>query len=197
MTLDLSEIVASLDRLANNQTMHPSRAWIAATGKPELSIRDEMGSDIAAHHPNLVVAREWRRHDLAVLGLHGGCLAVIEGTALYDFDLLRGPQSREYRQKLSKDSKKLRSTKPVLPLLLILMTSVRTEVPAELNGVVKYSGYINSHLRKDGSELKSRGHAAVLKLIAEVGTLQHSVQLTSREVMGLQLSLQALLVSIG
>jgi hypothetical protein len=60
-------------------------AYLAATGKIELSIRDSLGALITRKFPNLTAAREYQRRDLVILG-DGHPLAIIEGKFWISFE---------------------------------------------------------------------------------------------------------------
>ena len=86
--IDTNTVVDSINRIQSNSQLHPTFAWVAVTGKPELFVRDHLGADLSAHNPDLIVSREWNKHDLVLLDQDVNPLVVIEGKALYDFDLM-------------------------------------------------------------------------------------------------------------
>lgn len=60
-------------------------AYLAATGKIELPIRDLLGALITKKYPNLTAAREFQRRDLAILK-NGSPIALIEGKLWISFE---------------------------------------------------------------------------------------------------------------
>ena len=60
-------------------------AYLASTGKIELSIRDSLAALITKKFPNLTAAREFKRRDLVILD-DGHPLAVIEGKLWISFE---------------------------------------------------------------------------------------------------------------
>ena len=75
-------------------------AYLAVTSKVELPVRDRFAWELhrRLEDRSLLVAREWRRADLAVVR-EGDALVVIESTALYAFDVLREPGLHKYRRR--------------------------------------------------------------------------------------------------
>lgn len=69
------------------QTSPDDLAFLALTGKAELQIRDFLALWCQRNLPEVTVAREWRRHDLALLG-ETDPVAVIEGKLWASFNVL-------------------------------------------------------------------------------------------------------------
>ena len=61
-------------------------AFLALTSKPELQIRDALAWRLHRALPDLIVSREWRRTDLAVLDRAGNPLMLLEAKAMATFD---------------------------------------------------------------------------------------------------------------
>ena len=130
-------------------------AYLAVTSKVELPVRDRFAWELhrRLEDRSLLVAREWRRADLAVVR-EGDALVVIEGTALYAFDVLREPGLHKYRAKVTGDLAKAAALAPHADAYaLVLCTHVLGEIAPQLRRwVVKYSsGIIGA--------AKSHGHA--------------------------------------
>jgi hypothetical protein len=79
-------------------------AYLAVTSKVEFPVRDRLAWELhrGLEDRSLLVAREWRRADMAVVR-EGDAVVVIEGTALYAFDVLREPGLHKYRAKVTGD----------------------------------------------------------------------------------------------
>ena len=61
-------------------------AFLTLTSKPELQIRDALAWRLHRALPDLIVSREWRRTDLAVLDRAGNPLMLLEAKAMATFD---------------------------------------------------------------------------------------------------------------
>ena len=130
-------------------------AYLAVTSKVELPVRDRFAWELhrRLEDRSLLVAREWRRADLAVVR-EGDAVAVIESTALYAFDVLSEPGLHKYRAKVTGDLAKVAALAPHADAYaLVLCTHVLGEIAPQLRRwVVKYSsGIIGA--------AKSHGHA--------------------------------------
>ena len=68
-TINSQAIIESINRIQANSLLHQTYAWVAVTGKPELFVRDHLGADLSAHNPDVIVSREWNKHDLVILDL--------------------------------------------------------------------------------------------------------------------------------
>src|SRR5215218_1528708 len=87
-------------------------AFLALTSKMELPLRDRLAYVLFRRLPQFLVAREWRRVDLAVLAPGDPPVPkmLLEAKALYTFDLV-GDDAwiRRYPDKVERDVKKLRA----------------------------------------------------------------------------------------
>jgi hypothetical protein len=119
-------------------------AYLSVTSKIELPLRDRLAWLLhRTLSPELVVAREWRRADLAVL--HGlEALAQVEAKAMYSFDVLSEVNRQAYARRLRADAAKMHALAPASDTyLLALVTDVAGEIPIDLRRhVVKYSAGI-------------------------------------------------------
>ena len=105
-------------------------AYLAVTSKVEFPVRDRFAWELhrRLEDRSLLVAREWRRADLAVVR-EGDALVVIEGTALYAFDVLREPGLHKYRAKVTGDLAKAAALAPHADAYaLVLCTHVLGEI---------------------------------------------------------------------
>ncbi|TWG96942.1 hypothetical protein L615_000400000440 [Nocardioides sp. J9] len=98
-------------------------AWLALTSKPELAVRDAFGDLL---HRSLGtdahVTREWRHTDLAVLSTDGRPLILVEGKALYGFDVLNPRTLAKYVGLVRKDLAKAAAVAVGQPDVAILAT---------------------------------------------------------------------------
>jgi hypothetical protein len=120
-------------------------AFLTLTSKMELPIRDRLAYVLFRRLPQLLVAREWRRVDLAVLAPGDPPVPrmLLEANALYTFDLV-GDDAwiRRYPDKVERDVAKLRAIKD-LPsdtqlFGLVLATHPTALVGSDLKQVAKY-----------------------------------------------------------
>jgi hypothetical protein len=120
-------------------------AFLALTSKMELPIRDRLAYALFRRLPEFLVAREWKRVDLAVLAPGDPPVPrmLLEAKALYTFDLVgEDAWIRRYPDKVERDVEKLRAIKD-LPsdtqlFGLILATHPTAAVGSDLKQVAKY-----------------------------------------------------------
>ena len=124
-------------------------AYFALTSKPEAQIRDRFGyrlHQLLADRDDLLVAREWRRTDLAVLkpGRTLVPVALVEAKALLSADLLYSKRVRAWQARVRADIEKARqcaerANAPDAEIYaLVITTHVLTEVPYAQREFVKY-----------------------------------------------------------
>lgn len=128
-------------------------AYLALTSKAELPVRDRIAWRLQQELGEAyVVAREWRRADIAVLD---GATAVlqVEAKAMYAFDVLSTASRAKYVARLAADGLKMAAVAPdSSAYLLALITHVDGTIPPHLRKhVVKYSGGISASLAREGS----------------------------------------------
>jgi hypothetical protein len=130
-------------------------AYLALTSKLQHPIRDRLAWTLHTTLPDRVVAREWRRTDLAVLDASGTVpLALIEAKALYTFDVAdpAGRQASHYPAQVAADLDKAhalsRSTghQPAV-FALVLVTHPMTQPPDLPSAVIKYLPHIRRSAR--------------------------------------------------
>ena len=117
-------------------------AYLAVTGKIELPFRDRLAWRLQRQpeHQDLVIAREWRRADLALL-LGAELCALIEAKALYTFDVHSAANLKKYLGYVRADLAKANALADRTPAFaLVLLTHVTGVIPVHLRAhVVKYS----------------------------------------------------------
>jgi hypothetical protein len=141
-------------------------AFLALTSKIELPIRDRLGYALYRRLPELLVAREWRRVDLAVLARGDEAVPkmLVEATALYTFDLVGDDDwVRRYPDKVERDVKKLCAIKglPSETQLFALVLATHPTAPADagLRPVAKYAPGVRNALAALG-EARAVAHEA-------------------------------------
>jgi len=121
-------------------------AYLALTSKPEAQIRDRLAYRLHQQlaDRDLLVAREWKRTDLAVLGPDGAPVALVEAKALLSADLLYDIRVENWRKKVRADIGKARGCAerfdaPKAEIYaLVIATHVLTEVRSAQREFVKY-----------------------------------------------------------
>jgi hypothetical protein len=181
----LEMMSSSLERL------HPDDiAFLFATGKNELFLRDILGSYMNRNlglSGNEFVAREWKKHDLAIVDGHTP-LILIEGKSWIHYDaaskgkLLKGKKS--VREAMEIDIKKMRKTLNQFPHARAFITNilfsveVSEEFPLEF-GHLTYGKYHEQGRRKNGTyeKLFSTGVCQLRDLMERYGNVSHSEML--------------------
>jgi hypothetical protein len=141
-------------------------AYLALTSKVELPIRDRLAWVLHTALPGKIVAREWRRTDLAVLDSSGTVpLALIEAKALYSFDVASsaGRGTAYFPGLVSGDITKARKLSREIGqdpavFALVFVTHPMGE-PPNLPNIIKYVSAIRGSARY-GSPAKVRDLAA-------------------------------------
>lgn len=153
-------------------------AYLALTAKIEGPVRDKLAARLNQRlRGRCYVAREWPiRTDLAILDCeeveaHGKACPprlVLEAKAMYSYDAIPTRTAstsfeRHFLPQLTADLEKvLRVVSDRTQVCgLLLVTHPTAAIPRHLTGLVKYSGMINTRLRKLGPERlwrEMRGH---------------------------------------
>jgi len=174
-------------------------AYLALTQKVELHFRDRLawGLHKTLYPRGLVVSREWRRTDLAILG--GGLpLALVEAKALYTFDVHVEVKRAEYLARVTADLAKAAALAPAADRYgLVLVTNVHGQIPAHLRErVVKYAHGINLAAKQLGSGDQVRAGAIQLwdAELAGLGLPVDHVAVRAGCVWGLEVTVDAWLV---
>jgi len=195
-TVNAQAVIESINRIQSNSALHQTYAWVAVTGKPELFVRDHLGADLSAHNPGVIVSREWNKHDLVILDEAVNPLVVIEGKALYDFDLLDQRILNLYRKALAKDRQKMIDRGAPKSLMTLLMTSIRNPIPDSLRRVTKYSPGINKGLKKHGADLMPKAVEMARQFLNEFGEVIHETQLISGTAVGCEVHVWMWLIEV-
>ena len=191
-----AQLVESINRIKADTRLHPTFSWVAATGKTELFVRDHLGADLSIRNPDLIISREWNKHDLVILDKEVNPLVVIEGKALYDFDLLNPTIRAVYQKALTKDRVKLIGRDAPESFMTLLMTSVLNPIPESLRRVTKYSPGINKGLKKYGVELMPSAVAEARGFLNEFGNVVYETKLVSGVAVGCDINIWMWLIEI-
>jgi len=194
---DTKMIINAIEIMKQRFSQDSTALWVTATGKPELFVRDHFGAIIAEKNPDLIVAREWNKHDLALLDLNADVQVLIEGKHLYDFDLHSKSIRARYRDSLLQDLEKMKKGVESRNYVSLLMTSIRTPIPNSLVRVTKYSRGINKALKKYGSDLMEKSVFEARDFLAEFGEIVIETELAKGQSLGLDIHLWMWLVKVG
>jgi len=128
-------------------------AFLALTGKIENQIRDRVAWSLHQMLSSRLVAREWMRRDLVILG-RGLPQAFVEFKAMYSFDAVWPQKQVEYSGHIARDVEKMTRPHRLDAELfeVVLSTHVGTRVGPDLKGVVKYIREANKALTQLGDD---------------------------------------------
>jgi hypothetical protein len=194
---DTKMIIDAIEIMKRRFIQDSTALWVTATGKPELFVRDHFGAIIAEKNPDLIVSREWNKHDLALLDVNADVQVLIEGKHLYDFDLHSKSIRARYRDSLLQDLEKMKKGVESRNYVSLLMTSIRTPIPNSLVRVTKYSRGINKALKKYGSDLMEKSVFEARDFLAEFGEIMFETELAKGQSLGLDIHLWMWLVKVG
>ena len=194
---DTKMIIDAIEIMKRRFSQDSTALWVTATGKPELFVRDHFGAIIAEKNPDLIVSREWNKHDLALLDVNADVQVLIEGKHLYDFDLHSKSIRARYRDSLLQDLEKMKKGVESRNYVSLLMTSIRTPIPNSLVRVTKYSRGINKALKKYGSDLMEKSVFEARDFLAEFGEIMIETELVKGQSLGLDIHLWMWLVKVG
>jgi hypothetical protein len=194
---DTKMIIDAIEIMKRRFSQDSTALWVTATGKPELFVRDHFGAIIAEKNPDLIVSREWNKHDLALLDVNADVQVLIEGKHLYDFDLHSKSIRARYRDSLLQDLEKMKKGVESRNYVSLLMTSIRTPIPNSLVRVTKYSRGINKALKKYGSDLMEKSVFEARDFLAEFGEIMFETELAKGQSLGLDIHLWMWLVKVG
>ena len=194
---DTKMIIDAIEIMKRRFSQDSTALWVTATGKPELFVRDHFGAIIAEKNPDLIVSREWNKHDLALLDMNADVQVLIEGKHLYDFDLHSKSIRARYRDSLLQDLEKMKKGVESRNYVSLLMTSIRTPIPNSLVRVTKYSRGINKALKKYGSDLMEKSVFEARDFLTEFGEIMIETELVKGQSLGLEIHLWMWLVKVG
>lgn len=149
---DAALLVENLEKAA--ESFAPDElAYLALTSKIERPLQDRLAWSLHTQFPGLVVAREWKRADLAILDADASApLVLLEAKAMYTFDVAGDgvPNTAKYVNRMRLDIGKAAKLDcgGVADLYALALVTHPIGVPRKLDGVVKYWPDIASSLRQ-------------------------------------------------
>lgn len=140
-------------------------AYLALTSKIELPVRDRLAFSLYRRLDDLLIAREWKRVDLAVLAGDGETPEMLlEAKALYTFDLIGDEAwTSRYPEKVTADLAALCARKDLTErtqlFALVLATHPTSQPSAQLKQVAKYSKGVGKAIGTHGDATAVLRHA--------------------------------------
>lgn len=154
-------------------------AYLALTSKIERPLQDRLAWSLHTQLPALVVSREWRNTDIAVLSDDGSSpVVLLEAKAMYSFDVgwPDRPTAPRYLQLMRDDIAKahqldLHGTADVYALALVTHPH---GLPRNLPGVIKYLDPVRRAEHAAGSAVRLREMAAATldAALPQLGTVR-------------------------
>ena len=136
-------------------------AYLALTSKPEFVIRDAIAFQLyrQLNPQGLLVAREWRRSDIAILE-NDAPVAIVELKSMYTFDTSKA----SYQQAVVADIEKARgvANQETQVFALLLVTHPSGVVDMKFSNVVKYIDALNKAYTISTSDALRENAADVL-----------------------------------
>ncbi|MHA7191068.1 hypothetical protein ACX80N_12340 [Arthrobacter sp. MDT2-16] len=154
-------------------------AYLALTSKVEQPLRDRLAWSLFTKLPDLVVTREWKYTDLAILDLHGAPLALIEAKALYTFDVVTPDRAdvRKYKREVESDIAKaftLLKGRPASVFALVLVAHPMGLPSAGFEDALKYQSKIKAALKNlPEQEVRVGAKKSLSSALAPVGRAVH------------------------
>jgi hypothetical protein len=195
---DTDLLTASLERAA--APFAPDElAYLALTSKIERPLQDRLAWSLHTQLPELVVAREWRRADIAVLDASATApLVLIEAKAMYTNDVMeeRSPNTRKYMKYMRDDIAKsvqldAGGTADVYALAL---ATHPMGAPRQLDGVIKYLPAIRGSLQKNShGAVRQSASETLSRLLPDLGPVR-SGSLMGGSAFGVQVAIDWWLV---
>ena len=182
--MDINELMEVF--LESTKQIQPDDlAYLFATGKSELEIRNQLALHLhASRHPQQVIAREWKRHDLTILEA-GIPKLIIEGKSWTHFDATSNTKlnfgDKSILSGMLRDIKKLKATQDHYPemqgfisVLLFTVDVTQLNKKALDHAQVTYAYGHGSGARKFGSALESaiQGINNLTELLAQYGEVK-------------------------
>lgn len=146
--MEFETVVGCVRRLASTFE-DDELAFLSLTSKNEFVIRDRVAFQIHRMNPHLVVAREYRHIDLAILEQET-LVDVLEFKSWYTFDFLEQPKgvSAATKKDFQKNDRVPGANKANKYAIITATHVGGTSISPRLSGVVKYTAGINKLLSR-------------------------------------------------
>jgi len=183
---DIDSVMTTFER-AIAEVDPDDLAFLFATGKSELEIRDQIAMHLNRHRePRQVIAREWLRHDLAIFE-NGLPQVIVEGKswlhadAVIEKKLMHG--SKSIRHGLEEDIKKLKKSTDKFPELYGYITMINFSIDVRafdsaslIDAEIKYE---DTHLKglqkyRTLEDLAGHGRSNISDLLSRYGVVKRA-----------------------
>ena len=149
-------------------------AYLALTQKVEHTVRDMLAFQLhrlLSKRKGILVCREWRRTDLAILQDHQPRL-LLEAKAIYTFDITKNGAEHPYPQQLAEDIEKAENlgNEQTEILALLLATHPHDAPAAKYRSAIKYFGGVKKYCN---AKAKIAGAHKVLRDRVKLRLVQH------------------------
>lgn len=173
-------------------------AFLALTSKPELQVRDALAWTLYQQlDADLVVSREWKRTDLAIVDSEGAPRLLLEAKAMTTFDVVSHKTLDKFMGYLASDYAKATQLAQdgTAIILLLLVTHIADPVPGSLSSVVKYSPAINASLRRrPATELQTQARTILIGELQQFDQHVREVALTNGVAFGIRCGVTGYLI---
>jgi hypothetical protein len=173
LKIEMIDIVKQiLEKEIKKHFSNEELAFLGLTSKIENPIRDLVALRLKKIlGSNFIIAREWKRCDLAVLRKDNTPVCLIEFKACYSFDLFNSKNRKNYTELVKGDLQKSDNLKNKYSkhshcFSILLVSKPKDLIPNKYNGIIKYRSGINSNLKKCNeniSKLETTGHREIIK----------------------------------
>jgi hypothetical protein len=151
-------------------------AYLALTSKIERPLQDRLAWSLHAGLPGLVVSREWRKTDIAILSADGKTPRVLlEAKAMYSFDLAWEPNASGYPQLMAHDMAKASQLDPegTAAVYALALVTHPHGLPRDLPGVIKYLDRITEATLEVGAgPLREIAAATMKRTLPQLGNVR-------------------------
>jgi hypothetical protein len=152
------QLAQCLERAA--ESFRPGElAYLALTSKIERPLQDRLAWSLHRQLAPLVIAREWRNTDIAILSRDGDSpVILLEAKAMYSFDVSLPDRARRYLQMMRDDVAKARQLDPhgTADVYALALVTHPHGVPRNLPSVIKYLNLIKRAEHTAGSATRLR-----------------------------------------
>ena len=181
------DAMMSLMMSAINEINPDDLAFLFASGKSELEIRNQIGLYLhRIANSEQIVTREWLRHDLAILE-HGVPKILIEGKSWIHADAVNPSKMHSGKKSIAsglrQDIKKMLKTESkyteINKYITVILFTVDVERSSKARAKEAAITYADSHRRgikahENSIELAGRGRGALSDLLSSYGVVKRS-----------------------
>lgn len=180
-------------------------AYLALTSKVELPLRDRLAFALYRRLDQHLVAREWKRVDLAVLANDGKTPEMLlEAKALYTFDLIgEDVWVDRYPKKVRQDVAAMRARSDLVDrtqlFALVLATHPISEAGPQLRAVAKYSRGVGKAIAAvgDAGTVLRQADGAIRSALPETSEILCAGEIPGGSAYGVEVEVPYWLIAVG